>query len=318
MLRKPLLLCLLTLLCLGSLTACGEAPASAEETTTQTEPSQTQETEPSQSQEEAPSLTQLRADLQAGDYFCGIAFLGTLPEGDPAGLPQLLQEKGYAEAYPFLADLPQAQIVTHEGSQVYCLVPRDQETSLTVQAYRSDAENGYQGEVGDTLYTDTQGQPVILIGNVSDVIPNLQVTLVGADGTELVYHPALGLCDNTIALPATPKVYDFSLYSTEETPVETDFLGRWTADGAELSFAEDGTMTYTPPDGAAMTGTFYVITTSSQYPAGSVLFELSAESNTPDFWGIFTLNVEGDTLTANNVTGDRLLDQQTTTFSAAG
>ena len=256
MLRKPLLLCLLTLLCLGSLAACGEAPASAEETTTQTEPSQTQEAEPSQSQEEAPSLTQLRADLQAGDYFCGIAFLGTLSEGDPAGLPQLLQEKGYAEAYPFLADLPQAQIVTHEGSQVYCLVPRDQETSLTVQTYRSDAENGYQGEVGDTLYTDTQGRPVILIGNVSDVIPNLQVTLVGADGTELVYHPALGLCDNTIALPATPKVYDFSLYSTEEAPVETDFLGRWTADGAELSFAADGTMTYTPPDGAAMTGTF--------------------------------------------------------------
>ena len=46
--------------------------------------------------------------------------------------------------------------------------------------------------------------------------------------------------------------------------------------------------------------------------------ELSAESNTPDFWGIFTLNVEGDTLTVDNVTGDRLLDQQTTTFSAAG
>ena len=34
------------------------------------------------------------------------------------------------------------------GSQVYCLVPRDQETSLTVQAYRSDAENGYQGRWG--------------------------------------------------------------------------------------------------------------------------------------------------------------------------
>jgi len=117
MLRKPLLLCLLTLLCLGSLAACGEAPASAEETTTQTEPSQTQETEPSQSQEEAPSLTQLRADLQAGDYFCGIAFLGTLSEGDPAGLPQLLQEKGYAEAYPFLADLPQAQIVTMRAAR---------------------------------------------------------------------------------------------------------------------------------------------------------------------------------------------------------
>ncbi len=74
---------------------------------------------------------------------------------------------------------PQAQIVTHEGDQVYCLVPRDQETSTTVQTPTPDAENGYQGEVGDTLYTDTQGRPVILIGNVSDVIPNLQVTLGG-------------------------------------------------------------------------------------------------------------------------------------------
>ena len=166
----------------------------------------------------------------------------------------------------------QAQIVTHEGSQVYCLVPPGSGDLPHRASLPLRRGKRLPGEVGDTLYTDTQGQPVILIGNVSDVIPNLQVTLVGADGTELVYHPALGLCDNTIALPATPKVYDFSLYSTQEAPVETDFLGHWTADGAELSFAEDGTMTYTPPDGAAMTGTFYVITTSSQYPAGSVLF----------------------------------------------
>ncbi len=103
-----------------------------------------------------------------------------------------------------------------------------------MQTYRSDAENGYQGRWGDTLYTDTQGRPVILIGNVSDVIPNLQVTLVGADGTELVYHPALGLCDNTIALPATPKVYDFSLYSTEEAPVETDSWGAGPPTGRAL------------------------------------------------------------------------------------
>ena len=148
MLRKPLLLCLLTLLCLGSLAACGEAPCLGggdhHPDRTFSNPRGRALAIPGG----GPSLTQLRADLQAGDYFCGIAFLGTLSEGDPAGLPQLLQEKGYAEAYPFLADLPQAQIVTHEGGQVYCLVPRDQETSLTVQTYRSDAENGYQGEVG--------------------------------------------------------------------------------------------------------------------------------------------------------------------------
>lgn len=93
MLRKPLLLCLLTLLCLGSLTACGEAPASAEETPTQTE--NVQDPEPSQSQEEAPSLTQLRADLQGRGLFLRHRLpRAPSPRVTRRGFRQLLPGKG--------------------------------------------------------------------------------------------------------------------------------------------------------------------------------------------------------------------------------
>ena len=314
--RHPLA-ALLAALCLLALSACGD-PSAPAESTEQTPPADNPESPADPAPSEDPSLTQFRAALAEGDYFCGLAFLGYLPEGDPAGLEELLQAGGYGEAYPFLANLPQDQVVAYAGDEVYCLVPRDPAASLTVQAWDSTPENQYQGEAGETLYTDDQGQPVVLIGNVSDVIPNLQVTLTGEDGTELLWHPALGLCDGTLALPASPKVYDFSRYDTLESPQQsTDFLGAWSAEGASLAFREDGTAAYTTPAGEAFTGTFYVITTSSQYPEGSVLLELSAGGNTPDFWGIFTFTVAGDTLTAASVTGDQLLDRETVTFTAA-
>lgn len=323
--RHPLA-ALLAALCLLALSACGD-PSAPAESTEQTSPAETTEPappadtpEPSDdpAPAEDPSLTQFRETLAEGGYFCGLAFLGYLPEGDPAGLEELLQAGGYGEDYPFLADLSQDQVVAYEGDEVYCLVPRDPAASLTVQAWNSTPENQYQGEVGETLYTDDQGRPVVLIGNVSDVIPNLQVTLTGEDGTELLWHPALGLCDSTLALPATPKVYDFSRYDTLELPQQAaDFLGTWAAEGASLTLREDGSAAYTTPTGEAFTGTYYVITTSSQYPEGSVLLELSAEGNTPDFWGIFTFAPEGSTLTAASVTGDRLLDRESVTFTAA-
>lgn len=318
--RHPLA-ALLAALCLLALAACGEdaAPETPQtETTEQAPPTEEAGTSSDAALSEDPSLTQFRETLAEGGCFCGLAFLGYLPEGDPAGLEELLQAGGYGEDYPFLADLSQDQVVAYEGDEVYCLVPRDPAASLTVQAWNSTPENQYQGEVGETLYTDDQGQPVVLIGNVSDVIPNLQVTLTGEDGTELLWHPALGLCDSTLALPATPKVYDFSRYDTLELPQQAaDFLGTWAAEGASLTLREDGSAAYTTPAGEAFTGTYYVITTSSQYPEGSVLLELSAEGNTPDFWGIFTFTPEGNTLTAASVTGDRLLDRETVTFAAA-
>ena len=62
------------------------------------------------------------------------------------------------------------------------LFPGIRRQPLTVQAFLSNESNHYQGEPGEILYESQDGRPVVLIGNVSDIIPNLLVTLTGADG----------------------------------------------------------------------------------------------------------------------------------------
>lgn len=198
------------------------------------------------------SLTTFRDTLKSGDYLCGIAYLGSTVTG--ATIDSLLEKGGYWEKYPFLKDFPQSQTVTQEGNEVYCIVPRDHGAKVTVQTWTID-ENSQDGKAGETLY-EGEGVPVILTCNVSDVLPNLLVT-VTSNGETWSYNPCLSLCDGTVALPDSPKIYDFSIYQTEDPNADADFLGSWQGDSTTLSFSADGSMTYT--DDVTHRGSFYVI-----------------------------------------------------------
>lgn len=307
---------------LFSLAACGEQtdPAPEQPASATTAQPAEEEKNPQATASEDPSLTALRETIAAEGNLCGIAFLGNLPEGDQANLSSLIDDSGYLEDYPFLDKFPQRQIVAYEGTEVYCLVPRDLDVALTVRAWISNEQNHYQGEAGKTLYESSQGLPVILIGNVNDVIPNLQVTLADGEGQTLSYSPCLNLCDGKVDLPGSPTLYDFSRYSSGyAVPASTSFLGTWQASGSQLAFFADGTMHFQPDaSGEQMSGTFYVISNSTQYPAGAVLFEMRASDGSSDFWGIFTLTRSGSTLTVTNVSGDLLLNTQTMNFTLAG
>lgn len=172
--KRRFLSLILALFLLAGLTSCGGPPEDAGSGPSASDLGQ--EAQPSD-QPEDPSLSQLRRELDEGGYFCGIAFLGNLPDGDPEALPRVIREAGYLEDYPFLETLPKEQIIAYEGSEAYCLVPRDQKATLTVQAFLSNESNHYQGEPGEILYESQDGRPVVLIGNVSDIIPNLLVKI---------------------------------------------------------------------------------------------------------------------------------------------
>lgn len=226
---KPIPL-LLTVFSLFLLTACNQAPTeklappspttsvpnthadtqnntpSAEPVPEPTEP--TESTQPTQTAD--PSLSALQSKIAETGSVCGIAFLGYLPDSNPDNLHSLLESSGYLASFPFLGNIPTNQIVTFEGDEVYCLVPQQQ--ALSVQTWICNEGNGYQGTPGDTLYYNETPAPVILIGNLSDIIPNLLVTLTDAGNEILSYNPSLSMCDGTVALPVSPAMYDFSIY----------------------------------------------------------------------------------------------------------
>lgn len=244
------------------------------------------------------SLTTFRDTLKSGEYFCGIAYLGSTVNG--ATLDALLDEGAYLDDYPFLKDIPESQTIHHDGDEIYCIVPRDHGAKITVQDWITD-DNG-QGKAGETLYESDQGLPLILTCNVSDILPNLLVT-VSSNGETWSYNPCLSLCDGKVDLPASPKIYDFSHYQTDDTTIDADFLGAWEGDSTTLSFSDDGSMTYT--DDVTHRGSFYIIETSSRYPSGSVQFQWDQEGDEA-FWGVFTLSRDGSKLTVTNITGNSI------------
>lgn len=293
--RRFLISLTLSLLLALSLTACGgEAP----------QPDSAPATEPVQ---EAPSLSRLREEAQSAGADAAIAFLGSLSQEE--SMADFLSGSALLEDYPFLGDIDEAHTVRAAGSEVYCLVPVRTDAPLTVQAFVMDESNQYLGEAGETLYESQTGEPVLLVCNVSDIMPNLLVTLTGTDGQACSFNPFLSLCSGQVDLPAEPVLYDFSRYeSISYGETQADFLGTWTSPDlpGQLSFAGDGTMTFTS-GGETLNGTFYIISDSAtgSYRPGDVLFELTGDTHS--IWGTFAIQRTGDAITVTHTAGDPLL-----------
>ena len=136
----------------------------------------------------------------------GVAFLGTMDEGDTDVL-QWLKDSGSVERFPFLADIAAEAVVTQPGNEVYCIVPADKEDTVTVRIYDPLSS---ATPVGQVLYESTEGTPVCLRGNASEIMPNLEVTVSGENG-EAVYQPFISLKDGTVSTEtAEGNVYDFT------------------------------------------------------------------------------------------------------------
>ena len=75
-------------------------------------------------------------------------------------LHALLEDNGYAARYPFLLDLPSKLAVSTGGWEIYCIVPADEDVSITVNEFgwpSWDAEGPVAGEV---LWESGSGTPL--------------------------------------------------------------------------------------------------------------------------------------------------------------
>ena len=162
-----------------------------------------------QSPAEKPSaIARFREELSADGSLCGVAFLGCSSE-DFDVFYHWLEVTAYFTEYPFLAELTEEQTVLASGEEWYVVVPADDTLSLSVSSVYLD-ETDFRLKAGETLLQTENGSPVLLRGNVSDIMPNLMITLIKDQEILLEYCPSLSLKDGY--LQSAEGVYDFTNY----------------------------------------------------------------------------------------------------------
>lgn len=208
---KRILCALLSTLLLLTLTACG-GKKSAEDPSVQPPVEQPDTPDSPAPSEAEQSLADLRETIRAAGAVLGCAYLGSTNGETDTDLTALLEGADCLTAYPFLLDLPSKLAVSTGGWEIYCIVPADEDVSITVNEFgwpSWDAEGPVAGEV---LWESGSGTPLCIAANVSDIMPDTQITVTAADGTAIIYQPFLSLRDGSLAVPEDGTVYDFTVY----------------------------------------------------------------------------------------------------------
>ena len=240
---KKILVVFAIILCLSVLVSCG---GGGEDTTTTTVPITESTTEtttqPTTVSESKKALTEFQKFMREGDYLCGVAYLGYYSE-DIGVIIEDLQYKGIYEKYNFLSGIKRKDFYSLEGSEFYAVVPAEG-VKVKVNEY-SFNEEGIGYTVGE-IVNSTDGTPVFVRGNISDIMANIQLIITDENGNEMEYLPSMSL-ENGL-LSKGQQIYDFTPYqllgghfdnlpSAEDAP---DFVGAWWSeytdgDGNELS-----------------------------------------------------------------------------------
>lgn len=157
------------------------------------------------------ALEAIRAAAQESGDLCSVAFVG-YGESIADFLRQTELGADLREAMPFLWALPESQFVTQAGNEIYCVVPTNPNASVYIRAYGMDESDGSGWGPGELLYAGGKGHALLLLGNVSDIIPNLSVEIVDHDSGRCVrFEPGLSLNDGSLVLPEEGGVKDITL-----------------------------------------------------------------------------------------------------------
>lgn len=257
------------ILCLFILASCGGgedkettlAPETTAEETTAAEVITTEETtteatttEPVTQSESEKALGEFRKQMKDEKYLCGVAYLGYYSE-DIGVIIEDLQYKGIYKKHPFLDEFRRKDFHSLEGSELYAVIPAEG-AEVTVNEYAFN-ENGIG--YGKKRVAVSDGEILFLRGNVSDIMPNLQLIITDEKGTITEYLPSMSLENGYLS--KGQQIWDFSPYELlgshfgghtagkEDMP---NFIGSWWGEyklkGEILSLSvelkENGEVTY--------------------------------------------------------------------------
>ena len=153
-------------------------------------------------------MEEIQRQLEEGNALCAIAFLGSC-DGSFSEVQAYLEDSGMVDAYPILEGLSEDLFLETAGSELYLIVQRE---DVDISVY----EQGMDPETGEMLTGDLRAvfiapAPFLLRCNISDIIPNILLTLGSTRGEKLEYSPFISLRDGSVSV--TEGILDLTDYS---------------------------------------------------------------------------------------------------------
>ena len=146
-----------------------------------------------QEYEEPEDVAYMRLLAGEDEYRACVLYLGGSYEVTTDVQKVLDSQQGLRELWGFVYDIPQDHwvVAPDGGCDLYCIFPQDPDSTLFVYeaTLTDDAENPLQR--GKQLYYSEDGQPILLLCNISDIDPNTEVELYHSTGEQLVFSPFL-------------------------------------------------------------------------------------------------------------------------------
>lgn len=186
-----------------------ESESPVQQQTESAEAESESETENGEAAKESFSLLQSRIAQQ--EELCGLALLGYQDGATVEDVRKLIEDK--KEFYPFLGEITEDEIVLLAGGDIYCIVPVSETTSVQVKSVdymKEDVSEEEAVAAGELVYEGT-GKPVILVCNVSDIVPNSHVTVTEGEKA-IAFSPYISLQDGSVsAMGAEGGILNFTV-----------------------------------------------------------------------------------------------------------
>ena len=141
----------------------------------------------------AESLAWLQDGFTFSNRITGaVAYLGQRERGDNSPMTDWLLENNSAliSEMPFLLDIPAERVLGAGYGDLYCIVPRDENTSFSVNGITWESyDNGIHSGTDEVLYREECAQPVLVFVDADE--PDIEIVLVTNEGVSLDWIPQI-------------------------------------------------------------------------------------------------------------------------------
>ncbi|MBR5586542.1 MAG: hypothetical protein IKW02_01135 [Clostridia bacterium] len=166
---------------------------------------------PDRSEYDDEKLKELKQTLVTEDKLCGVAYLGYM-DAEFDEIVSYLQTQEYYTELSFLKDISLDRFASNAGGELYCIVPQSNEVTITVRTLKYDET--FDKTAGDQLISISDGVPILIKGNISEIVPNLLIETKKEDFSQ-IFSPVRSLENGKMDLSEN-KFFDFTPYDLME------------------------------------------------------------------------------------------------------